>query len=424
MKNLLYTLCAIAICGSYSCSENELYELSPNAENANLSYEDQFKAVWTAIDLNYPIWDYERDEYGLNWDNVYTDYLPIFKELDLKYKQFGDTTCWTSVQILYNDVFNKLHDGHINFKIKDIYSGKESDLLNTINEMQSLIYTLGIYKQQFHFSFDYMEGNESGFVLLDKKMTTTGYWYGYFSGDIVYLHFPEFKISEILSKKEKTEEEQDIIEVWNAWFEKIQELNNSNMLKGVILDVRHNHGGNAIDYQYFLGALHGDVDGNGGIQTGFYRMKIGIGRYDYLNDIKINGEDCVYHSYKDNHAIINAPIAVLADSMSASMAEQTCLAAKKLENAFVIGTHTMGAFSPIGDTDDEGDYFSKWGTIGDPSLTTSSFYIKMPFAAFVTFDGRIIEGKGVEPDIEIQDDDVNRDKQLDAALLFIKTLKK
>lgn len=420
MKKLLYTLCVIAIWGSYSCSENELYELSPNADEANLSYENQFKAIWTAIDLNYPIWDFERDEYSLNWDDVYDEYLPKFKELDSKYQQTGDTTCWLSVQASYKyGIFKNLHDGHISFKIKDVYSNKEAELLELINDLQSYIYSLGIDVEYMHFSSDYNEGNESGYVLLDKKMATTGYWYGYFNGGIAYLHFPEFNMSEILAKEEKTKEEQDIIEVWKAWFDKIQELHNSNMLKGVILDVRHNWGGNAIDYQYFLGALHG-----GSIQTGYYRMKKGIGRYDYLNDIKINGEDFVFHSYKDNHAIVNAPIVVLADSLSASMAEQTCLAAKKLENAYVLGTHTSGAFSPKADVEGEDDYFTKWGKIGDPSLTTSSFYIEMPFAAFVTYDGKIIEGQGVEPDIIVHDDDVNRDKQLDVALDFITKLNK
>lgn len=423
MKNLISAFAVLLIFICISCDENELYDNAPNVEEANMSYENQFKAIWTAIDLNYPIWDYERDEYGLNWDDVYNEYLPKFKELDLKYQQTGDTTCWLSVQELYKlGIFKKLHDGHINFKIKDVYTGKKADLLNYTNVLSSLIYTMGIIIHKLHFSLDYKEGNESGHVLLENKTTTNGYWFGYFSGGIVYLHFPEFKMSEILAKEEKTKEEQDIVDVWKTWFDKIQDLHGRDMLKGVILDVRHNHGGYALDYQYFLGALHGDVDGNKSIRTGFYRMKKGIGRYDYLSNanININGENGLFHSYEKSHAIVNAPIVVLADSMSASTAEHTCLAAKKLKNACVMGTTTQGAFSPLANKEHED--FTFLGNIGDPKLESSSFYIIMPFVAFVTDDGKIIEGKGVEPDIEVFDDDNNRDKQLDTALDYITKL--
>lgn len=421
MKKLFFVLCSIVVYINYSCNENELYDLAPNAEEVNMSYENQFKAIWTAVDLNYPIWDYERDEYGLNWDDVYDEYLSKFKELDLKYKQTGDTTCWLSAQSYYSKIFNNLHDGHISFKIRDVYSGKEAEFLETVGQLLSLIYRLWHTGQYLHFRLDYNEGNESGYVLKDCMIPTKGnYWYGHFEGGIVYLHFAEFKLSELFAKENRTEEEQSAIDVWQTWFDKIQELHNNNKLKGVILDVRHNIGGHTIDYQYFLGALHGDVDGSGGVQTGTFRMKNGIGRYDYISDVKINGEDCIYHTYQENHAIVNAPIVVLADSMSASMAEQTCLAAKKLENAYVIGTHTHGAYSPLGDVEDS--HFTKWGSIGDPSLKNSSFFIKMPFAAFITYDGKIIEGKGVEPDKIVHDDNVNRDKQLDAALDFITSL--
>ena len=41
-----------------------------------------------------------------------------------------------------------------------------------------------------------------------------------------------------------------------------------------------------------------------------------------------------------------------------------------------------------------------------------------------TYDGKIIEGKGVEPDEFVIDNDVNRDKQLEFALDYINKLNK
>ncbi len=420
-RNLLSALCILVMCVNLSCSENELFELSPNVEESNLSYENQFKAIWTAIDLNYPIWDYERDEYGLNWDDIYDEFLPKFREQDSRFKETGDTACWLDVQKLYRSLFQKLHDGHINFKIKDIYSGKEGNLNDLKKDSLSFVYSLNysLYNRKLKY---YQNDNTSRYYLIDRKSSSNElYQFGHFQGNIVYLHFPEFKMPDLQAKDDISSEEQTIVDVWKTWFDRIQDLHNNGKLKGVILDVRCNHGGKNIDYQYFLGALHGDIDGSGGVQTGYRRMKNGIGRYDYKYEYTYT-----YHPYVKEHVNVTAPIVVLADSMSASMAEQTCLAAKKISNAYVIGTQTFGALSSLaGDEDVNKDsHFTKFGHIGDPTLSTSSFYIKMPYVAFVTYDGKIIEGKGVEPDEFVIDNDVNRDKQLEFALDYINKLNK
>lgn len=407
-----------AIC--YSCSENELFELSPNAAEANLSYENQFKAIWAAIDLNYPIWDFERDEYGLDWDNIYDEYLPKFREYDAKYKETGDSIYWNFVQFEYEKILKNLHDGHLSLIIKDVYSGRNAfwlDSKNNKKELDYYFYHLLLGSTWQH----YKDKGYSEYYLLEEKKTTF-YWYGLFNNDVVFLHFPDFKISDIFAETDKTNENIAIVDIWTTWFEKVQELYNSGKLKGVILDVRHNPGGYVHNYQYYLGALHGDVDGNESIKTGTYRMKNAIGRFAYSHAQNNEENDFVFKTYDRSHAIIDAPIVVLADSMSASMAEQTCLAAKRLPNAYVIGTHTFGAFSPL--TNVKGNNFTTAGNIGDPTLNESSFYIKMPYAAFVTTEGKVIEGKGVEPDKTVYNDNNKRDKQLEFALDFIDGLNK
>jgi len=405
---------------SFSCQENELFELSPNAEEANLSYENQFKAIWTAIDINYPIWDYERDEYGLNWDDIYNEYLPIFREYDVKYKETGDSIYWHLVQLEYWNMIKKLHDGHMNVEIKDVYSGKKGVILKIDNTVMGLAYTMGNLIQGLLWE-RYKNPSINGYTLLEHK-TASGYRFGHFNSDVAYLRIPDFNMSNLLSKTDLADDDQAVIDVWQTWFDRIQELQKAERLKGVILDVRNNLGGNKDSYQYFLGALHGDIDGNNTIRTGQYRTKIGIGRYDY-GYMLINDEAFVFKTYGKEHVIVTAPIVVLADSLSASMAEQTCLAAKKLPNAYVIGTNTYGAFSPLTkQTNDR--QFTSWGEIGDIDLKTSSFYIKMPFAAFVTDDDKVIEGKGVEPDEFVLNDDPMRDKQLEYALDFIQKLNK
>ncbi len=413
MKRLNFKLWGIllSVMSCLSCGDNELLELSQNAEEANQSYENQFKAIWTALDLNYQIWDYEREEYGLDWDAVYDTYLPKFQDLDTRYKATGDTVCWETAQSLYSAIFKNLHDGHINFRLKDVYSNKEARLLESDLMAKAMENTLGLLSHRKEWDRYRKEGC-GGHVLLDEKNTFKAfdswdeeafYWYGHFDNDVVYLHFPAFKFSDVYDKVQRTEKEETIVAVWKAWFDKVQQLHKSNKLKGVVLDIRHNSGGNMSDYQYFLGALHGDVDGNGTIKTGRYRMRLSAEREDYDKDLK-EDRDVVLNIYPADHALVTAPIIVLADSLSASMAEHTCLAAKKLPNAYVIGTKTFGAFSPM--TDYKEGRFTFWGNIGDPDLKTSSFYIHMPYTAFVTYEGKIIEGKGVEPDVVRQGDDV------------------
>ena len=420
-RYLFLTVYVFSICVFFSCNENELFEISPNLEASNHSYENQFKAVWAAVDMNYPIWDYERDEYGLNWDDVYDEYLPRFREQDLKYKETRDTVCWLDVQKLYYSLFNKLHDGHISFKIKDVYTGKEASLMNAVNSIWTYLYAFSFAGYTIKLN-NYQKENSSGHQLIELiGSSNESYQFAHFKGDVVYLHFLNFGLSSILEKGNRTSDEQSVVDVWQTWFDRIQDLHRSNKLKGVILDVRTNIGGNAIDYKYFLGALHGNIDGSGGVQTGYYRMKSGIGRYDYKNNVRINGGNCTFQPYEGKHVDVTAPIVVLADSLSASMAEQTCLAAKKIPNAYVVGNHTYGAFSPLADNDND-KHFTKIGNIGDPKLETSSFYIKMPFAAFVSHDGRILEGKGVEPDYHVLNNDVYRDMQLEYALELISTL--
>ena len=414
----------LSLCTFFACTENELYELAPNAEEANKSYAKQFKAIWVALDLNYPIWDYERDEYGLNWDDVYNRYLPLFAQLDSIYQATGDAkNCELIAMVYYSNILQKLHDGHLYAKIKDVYTGTEYEELSLLSSLDDpLVYMLKSSMCPITLNY-YQSSNESGYTLLDSKQDDKEeYIYGLFNGDIVYLHFPNFQLSDIIENEMKTPAGQKVIDVWNAWYNKVQELNGNGSLKGVILDVRGNYGGYTDNYQYFLGALHGDIDGFGGIQTGHYRMKIGTGRYDYgiVSDLS---NDCYINPQK--HIDVKAPIVVLADSVSASMAEQTCLAAKRLPNACVVGTTTFGALSPSWSAKVEKTQFTDWGDIGDSTLVSSSFYIRMPFMAFVSWEGKILERRGVTPDIFVDRDwnlciRYGRDNQLERALEYIK----
>ena len=127
---------------------------------------------------------------------------------------------------------------------------------------------------------------------------------------------------------------------WLRWFYMIQELHHEGTLKGVIIDLRNNHGGPSEDNMYILGALLPPTFQDSLIQVGQQRTKNGIGRLDYYPQTPFN-----LKIYPEPHATITQePIVVLTSAETASCAELGCLEAKQASNAVVIGARTWGHY--------------------------------------------------------------------------------
>ena len=84
------------------------YDLQAYDETGS-SHAKTFKALWTAMNENYCIWDYEA-EHGLDWDEVYREYLPKFEALDDTTRQENPTDA--ELYKLYSSFLDSLHDGH------------------------------------------------------------------------------------------------------------------------------------------------------------------------------------------------------------------------------------------------------------------------------------------------------------------------
>ena len=74
---------------------------------ADTCFAEKFKILWNGLNQYYALWDYE-DEYGLDWDAVYDEYLPQFEALD---KQ--ETVTDEELKELIRKVCSPLHDGHL-----------------------------------------------------------------------------------------------------------------------------------------------------------------------------------------------------------------------------------------------------------------------------------------------------------------------
>ena len=395
---------------------------------ANSSLEGQFKAIWTAMNCNYPIWDYEEQQ-GLNWDDVYDKYLPRFKKLDTEYnlqKPVPDSL----VSELYDSIFAPLHDGHLFMYLKNIHTGKKikksiSPQVIRVVKNSSGIIELYYLVTSFKPTLKYYDDNEE----LKEFAQEKEYIFACFKDGIVYFRLPIFNLTQTFEERSLDESKERIYKIWESWFNCIKNLHASNYLKGVIIDVRNNTGGSSYDYQHVLGALHnGDSEFSGQHhKIGYLREKSGVGRLDFSRlqpfTLPVGKE----------HISIEVPIVILANDISASMAEITCLSAKQLKNGYVIGTKTYGAFSPSVD-----NYYAITyaGNVGDPSLAESEekisyfapFFIDIPTSAFLSLDNQFVDGAGVEPDEivplnHLEHRFLGKDNQLDKALEYIRSTK-
>lgn len=248
--------------------------------------------------------------------------------------------------------------------------------------------------------------------------------YALFKGNVAYLRIDRFLLSAYLMPEwveelfdEPSEAAQASIDevkaTWNAWFQAIQGHHKKGDLGGVIIDVRSNGGGFMYDFQFVLGALVP----SGGMKVMNARFKRGPGRYDYSPVMPQ-----YMYTYKEEHVTVAEPIVVLCNCNSASMSEQTALGASLLDNGVLIGTRTWGGFSALSSAESYSNNYA--GHVGVKDETPVYCYIPAELA--ITLDGKVLEGEGVTPDMEVPFDETawnngsGPDNQLDRALDYIR----
>lgn len=252
---------------------------------------------------------------------------------------------------------------------------------------------------------------------------------------IAYLRFSNFMMSAFfnMSEEDKAKYTADDIaqinrihDVWQYWFDGIQQLSAQGKLRGVVIDVRGNGGGIVNDHQYVLGAMLP----SGGYKAGTYKMKNGTGRLDYSVDF-----DYIIHTMEGEHAIVSdVPIVALCDHVSLSCAEITSQCVKQQPNGIVIGSQTFGGMSilTMGAENYSLNYSGEFGVQGKTPI-----YGFQPYTLINFTGGGVLEGIGVTPsegyDIEYDHGYVSTqinsetgmpyqlDNQLEAALKYIRT---
>lgn len=267
--------------------------------------------------------------------------------------------------------------------------------------------------------------NVPGFDYFEPGFYDNGirFVYALLKGNIAYFHVSGFYMNFYLNDAESAtsfdmsnpatkNHVQQMKQVWQAWFDDVQQLHKAGTLKGIIIDVRSNHGGFVGNYQYCVGALLPE----GGYQIGYQRAKRGYGRFEYSTMMPF-----IAQTMSTPHEVIDdIPVVALVNCWTISMGEMSTLGIKKMSNGTVIGKRTWGGLCPLAPN----EYFSYnySSFIGVEGVTPVYGYV--PTMAAFNLDKKPIEGRGIDPDIEV---DLNptmfqmgRDSQLEQALSVIR----
>ena len=234
---------------------------------------------------------------------------------------------------------------------------------------------------------------------------------------IVGLSLSAFLLPDISTVQNATRYDSLVCRWYNAaireFHDSVYSYHEAGKLKGVIIDVRHNNGGHMADLGVVAGAL---LQGSKYV-FGTVKQKNGTGRLDYSLPMEMS----INLPYNNAEAITE-PIVVLADAQSVSCSENTVATVKQQANGIMIGARTYGAACPVVSNplvNSTLNYAGCIGTAGGPVYA----YIPYMLLSFNKIGN--IEGKGIEPDIELHFDsalyrETKRDNQFERALKYIR----
>lgn len=398
-KFLLLIAFSLVIAFSFSSCRKDL-TASNNAQNyPGDSYPDLFQAFWSGMNSNYVFWGIDSTD----WDKMYTTYKPLFDNL----KTFNNTN-ETLAEQYFAEMTKGLIDSHYNLTFEltgNSFSPSENRLLSinpnffTDSTFPSAVLDSLIPKKYID-AATLVQGVDT--ITLDGSATAFKAVSGTINNSILYLYFSNFAISQASVNTQP---------VFNYFFSMIHNL--PNYIKGVVIDLRGNGGGEIADLDYLVGQMITSQ-----LNIGYTRAKNGIGRLDYTPWAPAVVKPWVGGSVK-----ITVPIVALADHLSASMSELTTMAIKTLPNGKFIGTRTYGANGPLAPSVyyNGGQFTIGTGAFG----STGYLFTYTSSTMFKYINGDIYEGKGVPPDIYARETTAayqsGSDLVVDAAINYIKS---
>lgn len=337
MKNYHIAILVMAFVGLSAC-EKLFFEPEPGKDPEAL-----FENLWTTFKTDYASFD----ERGVDWDKQYQVYRP----------QVNASTSREELLTVFKMLLRTLDDGHVELTTP----GSEVFYSNRIvdQRIDDELFSLELVRNNY-LQNDY---KESGYGLNTYGwIGTIGYWHIEAIGE-------------------------NMLETNNI-------LAHFATADGLIVDMRHNKGGNFTFAFSEMGRL---TDRKRSVFRS--KTKNGKGPNDYT--------DWYTWSISPGGAYFNKPIVLITDRYTISAGERMAMALKSLPNVTHMGDTTNGAAATkINKELANGWYYS---------LVTQ----KIEFPEGISF-----EGKGLAPDIYVRNTtgemDAGQDKTLEAALAIFK----
>jgi hypothetical protein len=333
-------------------------------DTAPKTFDDVFEQYWNKMSVNYVYWDVDTT----NWDNVYKKYKPLFSGLDLN--NVADIRKSVSY---FKDMSKGLIDAHyyISFTPNSIVDSFVYPAYERKKNEMGFHAPYAFYKvDTSYLDANFQLGIDNNYFFGNQPLVVL---YGTISNKILYFSCNHFE----LSKAYYSTIPNKIQPVLNSFFNTLD--NPPSNIKGLIIDVRSNYGGDLGDLNFLVGRFVNKPQ-----LFGYTQYKCANGKFDFTPWLGS------YISPQSNVKLFSIPIAILADNISASLSEAVIMAVKPIPHSVFIGETTFGATGPITEND----------TYNDGSFVIASFLkVQTSSAKFKYVDGKIYEGIGIPPDI-------------------------
>lgn len=365
-----------------SCSKNETVTFYDAPKN----FTQVFESFWFGMNKNYLFWDREK----VKWNDIYIKFKPLFKSLDLS----SPNDLKKSIGY-FRAMTDSLHDGHFSIAftpaiLKDSIVYPSYFRIKNKNIPQiSFIKTDTTYLDPgFRFAAD------NNFSSNGVPLFATC---GTINGNILFFQCSSFN----LFKSYNSSIPNSVKPVMDYFFFL---LDNSANLKGIIVDIRNNQGGDINDLNFFVSRLITNP-----LHFGYTRYKTGNDLLDFSPWVKS------FINPTGKKSLDNLTKVVLADKYSASMSEMVMLAAKALPASFVVGDTSWGATGALLPKE----------VYNSGQFSISGFMnVRQSSISFKFIDDQTYEGIGFPPDYQIASTTADlvagRDKQLEKAISLIR----
>ena len=386
----------------FSCREENPAVFNPQDQLFFSSWDEIFESYWNGMNYSYAFWDIDPTD----WDAVYREYKPRFKDLEFKNSEDSAT-----VKELFEGMTENLIDHPY---LLTLYKENGEEWFQIRPAINNDI------KKRDYFHLPFSEESLRKTIEANEEKGRIKQWCSAQVNDlqlhsycidknIVYFRLNTFALYDNIAHPE----------VEKTWDNYLSLIETTPDLKGIVIDTRCNGGGSIVDLSFILSPLITQET-----TFGYTRSKNGMGRLDYTPwspfilypASKADGELEYLKEIQIERNLENIPIVALADLHSVSMGEITPMAICSLPNGCFIGETTWGGHGPL-----TGNFNGTYGG----AFANKAFEVYTSTSHTKNIDGTIYEGIGLTPDIEaLYNEEAfmqGNDTQLERAIQYIQT---